>query len=140
MKAGLSPTKRTANALIASMNDVMSFLHFTQEIGEDFLDRKLPSLDTKVWVEGLAILFEFFEKTMSSNLVVHAKSALSEEVKLSSLAEETARRLRNTSRGISEAKRMEILERFCTKMSTSGHKIKFIRKQNIFLKKIITTV
>jgi hypothetical protein len=126
--AGLSPTERTANALIDSMNSVMSFLRFTQEIGEDFPDNKLPSLDTKIWVENWVILFEFFEKSMSTNLVVHAKSALSEEVKLSSLAEEAARRLRNTSRRLADANRMEVLERFCTKMSTSGHTDKLMRR------------
>ena len=65
---------------------------------------------------------------MSTNIVVHAKSALSEEVKLSSLAEEAARRLRNTSLRLDNAKRMEILENFCTKMSTSGHKDKFMSR------------
>ena len=51
------------------------------EIGEDFKD------------------FEFYEKMMSSNLVDHAKSSLTElETKLSALAEDTCRRLRNTSR------------------------------------------
>ena len=79
-------------------------------------------------MEKLVILFEFFEKTMSTNMLVHAKSALSEEVKLSSLADEASRRLRNTSRRLDNAKRMEILEHFCTKMSTSGHKVKFMRK------------
>ena len=41
----------------------------TQEIGEDFKDGKLPSLDTVIWVEAGRILFEFFEKPMASNLV-----------------------------------------------------------------------
>ena len=128
MEAGLSPTKRTANVMIDSMNSIMSFLKFTQEIGEDFQDGKLPSLDTKIWVEGFVILFEFYEKSMSSNLVVHAKSALSEETKLSTLAEETCRRLRNTSRKLDKSRRMEILEELCTKMSTSGHTLKFMRR------------
>ena len=61
-------------------------------------------------------------------MVVHAKSALSEEVKLSSLAEEAARRLRNTSRRLNNAKRMDILEKFCTKLSTSGNTSKFMRR------------
>jgi hypothetical protein len=74
------------------------------------------------------IIFEFFEKTMATNLVVHAESALSEETKLSSLSEEVHRRLRNTSLDASQSKRMEIIERVCTKMATSGHKDKFILK------------
>ena len=128
MEAGLSPTKRTATVLLDSMNSVMSFLKFTQEIGEDFQDGKLPSLDIQIWVDGFVILFEFFSKTMSSNLVVHAQGALSEDTKLSTLAEETCRRLRKTSRRLDYSERMEILEEFSTKMVTSGHTMKFMRR------------
>ena len=72
------------------MNDVFPFLNFTIELGEDFHDGKLPSLDTTVWVEnGWKILFEFFEKTMATNLMVEAKSALSNEVKMATLSEKT---------------------------------------------------
>jgi hypothetical protein len=110
------------------MNSVMSFLKFTQEIGEDFQDGKLPSLDTTIWVDWFVILFEFFTRTMPSNLVVHAKSDLSEETKLSTLGEDTCRRLRNTSRRLDSSRRLDVLEEFCTKMSTSGHTLKFMRR------------
>ena len=59
------------------MNSIMNFLNFTQEVGEDFEDNKLPSLDTTIWVEENRILFKFFSKPMATNLVVQAKSALS---------------------------------------------------------------
>ena len=36
--------------------------------------------------------------------------------------------MRNTSRRLENAKRMEVLENFCTKMSTSGHTAKFMRR------------
>ena len=58
---------------------ISDLLRFTQEIGGDFPDGRLPSLDTRIWVKNMIILFEFFEKTMSTNMVVHAKSALSED-------------------------------------------------------------
>ena len=80
--------------------------------------------DTTLWT----ILFEFFKKTMASNLMVEAGSALSQEVKLATLSEEVTRRLRNTSLEVNHSTRMEILERACTKMVTSGHKEVFIRK------------
>ena len=60
--------------MLDTMNSVMGFLKFPQ----DFAYGKLPSLVTKIWGKGIAILFEFFEKLMSTNFVVHAKSALSE--------------------------------------------------------------
>ena len=131
MKAGTTPTRRTANCLLDSMNEMYGFLRFTQEIGEDFPDGKLPSLDTAIWVRNGQVLFEFYEKPMATILVVEANSALSEEVKMASLAEVVMRRLRNTSRRVPNATRLEILERACTKMSTSGHTEKFIRKATL---------
>ena len=127
-KSGLSASRRTALVLIAMMNDVYPFMNFTVELGEDFVDGKLPSLDINIWVEGMTIWYEFFEKTMASNLMVEAGSALSKEVKLSTLSEEVARRLRNTSLKLDPARRLEILEGACTKMKTSGHCDDFIRQ------------
>jgi hypothetical protein len=63
------------------MNQVYSFLKFTVELGEDFPDGRLPSPDTSIWVkDAWTILFMFFEKTMASNLMVEADSALSQDV------------------------------------------------------------
>ena len=115
--------------MISMMNDVFPFLKFTIELGEDFPDGKLPRLDTKVWIlNAWTILFEFFEKTMASNLMVEAGSALSQEVKLATLSEEVTRRLRNTSLEVDHSTRMEILERACTKMVTSGHREVFYQE------------
>ena len=56
------------------MNEIFPFLNFTIELEEDFIDGKLPSLDTKIWVEdGWRVLFEIFEKTMATNLMVEAE-------------------------------------------------------------------
>ena len=128
MKEVLTPTRRTANRILESMNSILNFLNFTQEIGEDFQDNSLPSLDITVWVEMNRILFKFFSKPMATNLVVQAKTALSEEVKLSTLAEEVCRRLRNTSQRLDHSKRLETLEDLSTRMSTSGHTVKFMRR------------
>ena len=108
MQAGKSPSRRSAEVMISMMKDIFPFLRFTIELGEDFPDGKLPSLDTKVWVlNAWTILFEFFEKTMASNLMVEAGSALSQEVKLATLSEEVTRRLRNTSLEVDHPTRME---------------------------------
>ena len=77
----------SAEVMIAMMNDVFPLLRFTIELGEDVQDGKLPSLDTKIWIlNAWTILFEFFEKTMSSNLMVEAGSALSQDVKMETLS------------------------------------------------------
>jgi hypothetical protein len=127
--SGISSSRRTANILVGMMNDIFPFLNFTIELGEDFVDGKLPSLDTKIWVQdGWKILFEFFEKTMASNLMVEAGSALSKDVKMATLSEEITRRLRNTSLDLDHSCRLEIMERACIKMKTSGHSDVFIRQ------------
>ena len=128
-ESGLSASRRTALVLVAMMNDIFPFLNFTIELGEDFVDGKLPSLDLCIWVvEGKLIMYEFFEKIMASNLMVEAGSALSKEVKMSTLSEEISRRLRNTSLRLGSSRRLEIIEKACTKMKTSGHSDNFIRQ------------
>ena len=64
---------------------------------------------------------------MASNIMVEAGLALSQEVKLATLSEEVTRRLRNTSLEVEHSSQMEILERACKKMMTSGHKEIFVR-------------
>ena len=110
------------------MNSIMTFLTFTLEIGEDFGDKKLPTLDVTIWVEQNRILYNFFEKPMSTNLVLHAKTAKSNIVKFSSLTQEVVRRLLHTSRELSHSCRLENLERFSVKMMTSEHKSEFVKK------------
>ena len=78
--------------------------------------------------DGWKVFFEFFLKTMSTNLMVEASSALSNEVKLSTLSEEITRRLKNTSLDPKSSCRLEILEMACTKKKTSGHCEQFIRQ------------
>jgi hypothetical protein len=115
--------------IIGRMNSVFPFLNFTIEVGEDFVNGKLPSLDLEVWVQdGWKVLFNFFEKTMASNLMVEAEPALSREVKMATLTECITRRLRNTSMELDTSLRLEIMERACTKMKTSGHSEEFIRQ------------
>jgi hypothetical protein len=68
-------------------------------------------------------MFEFFEKTMATNLMVEARSVLSREVKLSTLSGEITLRLRNTSLELDSSCRLE--ERACVKMKTSAHNEQF---------------
>ena len=129
MESGISPSSRTARVLVGMMNDVFTFLKFTTELAEHFSDIKLPSFDTNVCVaDRLTILFEYYGKPMATNLMVQAESALSKDIKLSSLSEEITRRLRNTSLEVDTGRKVEILEEACTRMKTSGHQDSFIRE------------
>ena len=127
--AGKSATRRTAEQLVKSMRSILEFLVFTMEIGEEFRDGKLPTLDTKIWIEsGRKIMYEFFEKTMAANVLIQAKSALSDQVKVASLTQEVVRRLKHTRLELPHSSRMDVLESFSQKMSNSGHMNAFIKR------------
>ena len=124
-----SPTRRTADVLRDSMNDVFSFLNLTIEIAEDFEDKKLPTLDLKVWMSlDNKILFEFYEKPMNTNMVLQRKSALSENIKMSSLTQEVIRRMLNCCELAENSCRVESLNNLAVKMCTSGYDTRYIRK------------
>ena len=59
-RSGVSASWRSAMILVAMMNEIFPFMNFTIELGEDFVDGKLPSLDIKIWVvDGWRVMFEF---------------------------------------------------------------------------------
>ena len=105
LKDGKSATRRTAEILLAIMNQVMPFLKFMMEIGEDFIDLKLPTLLRK------------------DHGHQHRPPT-----KFASLAQEVVRRLLHTSRTLPSPHRMENLEKFCQKMTNSRHNKIYIRK------------
>ena len=110
------------------MNETLTFLKFTKEVPEDFEDKKLPTLDLKIWLRDGRLWYQFFEKIMSNNVVIQEKSALSESVKIASLTEHVIRRLKNTSQDLPIAYRLEALEGLSQKMANSGHKPEFMKR------------
>ena len=110
------------------MNFILDFLTFTKESPSDFDDRKLPTLDFKIWIENGRIWYQFFQKLMSNNVVIQERSALSEQVKVSSLQEEVVRRLKHTRAELPDKDRIEVLEDLSQRMTNSGHKPAFTRR------------
>ena len=56
---------------------VFDFLSFTVESELDFQDRRLPTLDFKLWVgDDNLVRFTFFEKPTATNQMIHKESAL----------------------------------------------------------------
>ena len=77
------------------------------------------------------MLHEHIEKEMKANLVLEQRSALNENTKVSNLSQEVVRILLNCSEELDNARRLEHLEKFTTKMSTSGYKLEYIRKMMV---------
>ena len=125
-----SSTQRTGRILKDMMNSVLGFLRLTIEIADDFDDMKLPTLDLKIWIHptGRIILYEHFEKTMNTNLVLQKASALSENIKVNSLSQEVVRILLNCSEADDDIVRVKHLNQLSTKMKTSGYNTPYIRK------------
>ena len=79
------------------MNTILTNLVFTGENEEMFDSKDLPTLDTSLWVKDGKILYRFFEKPTCSNQVLQASTALDKDTVISSMRQETVRRLLNTS-------------------------------------------
>ena len=127
-KAGTSSTTRTARVMVDIMSSIWEFLNFTVEVEDDFADKKLPTLDVRIWVRGGLIEYEFFSKPMSANTVLNARTALGEQTKFSSLSQEVVRRMLHTSRRLEDSSWMESLEDLTQRMVNSDHRPAYIQK------------
>jgi hypothetical protein len=111
------------------MLGVMSFLKMTMENALDFKSRRLPTLDTELWVGlGNKVLYSYFEKPMASNQVLQKDTAMPEDQKMSSLNTEVVRRMQNTSELLPIEDRVAVVDNFCQKLANSGYRLHQIRK------------
>ena len=119
----LSTVERTSRALNGIMNSIIDFLKFKMEHEEMFEEKKLPTLDFKLWVEENKILFlySFYQKEVANKQVIHKKSALSENVKVASLTQNLIRRMKNTSEFLSLGERLAVIEQFTEQVLKSGY-------------------
>ena len=59
---------------------------------------RLPTLDLNIWVgEDNVTRYIFFEKPMDSSMVIQRRSAMPENMRVSTLTQEVIRRMMNTS-------------------------------------------
>ena len=83
-------------------------------------------LDISVWAgkdkEGdETVYYEFYEKKVTSPLVIMKRSAISENTTRTVLSQELIRRMRNTDMRIGKEKKVKIVEKFMRKMRKSGY-------------------
>ena len=112
---------RTARTLKGIMNSIHPELVCTSEVGEEFEDGRLPTLDTNVWIEDGRVKYSFFEKPTATSKVIHKKSALSENCKMASLSQNLVRRMRNTSELVAIEERVKIVDKYTGKLINSGY-------------------
>lgn len=116
----------TAEFVRQVASDILPGIKFTMDSPSMNSDNKLPVLDLKMWLErsesgNVKIRHTFFEKTMTSPYVIHKLSAMAWGVKRATIVNEVKRRMYNMDGGHSWAERVEVLNRFCVKLLTSGY-------------------
>ena len=125
----MSPMEVTSKVLLGTMNNVVQGINFTVETALDHDGTWLPTLDMKVKISNEnKILFSYYEKEMAANTVLMERTAMDENQKQQVLAQETVRRMLNTSTGVEMPLRLETLDNFAKKMITSGYSIQKIRR------------
>ena len=106
------------------MNSICSWLVLTLETEDMFVDRKLPTLDIKIWVTvDNIILFTFFEKEMVSPMVLHKRSAMPEGIRRATLNQEMVRRMVNTSERIPLIDRLMVVDGYAQKLIYSEYSV-----------------
>ena len=123
-----SPTQRTIEELNKSLNDTWSFLEFTTEGESDFNDNFLPTLDfaTKVQDNGY-VKYKFYNKPMTSNLILENGTALSKGCVFSSLRQDLVRRLYNSDLSMGTQYRLGLVNDYIQLLVNSGHKYPYIK-------------
>ena len=91
------------------------------ETSEDFESKTLPTLDFQCWMESGKLLYKFFRKPMSKDTLIMKESALSENIKISSLTQEVIRLSKNTSEDVPMKTRGNIIDSFLEQLILSGY-------------------
>ena len=125
----LTPTERTRRVIHESMMGVESFLKFTMETVEEFGGEWLPTLDTELQVrEDNRVLYRFYEKPVATNMTVQFASAMEENNKMKTLANDLTRRLLNMSEDMSIQDKVLVINNYSTKLATSGYSTNQIQR------------
>ena len=119
---GMTGLQKTVEVVCDMMNDVSGFLKMTMETCTDFDDETLPTLDMRLWIgNDNRTMYSFFEKPMSSNQVIQRKSAMPENMRMSTLNQEMVRRMMNTSELLDIKVRVGVVDDYCQKLCNSGY-------------------
>ena len=119
----LTDIEITKRVILGTLNGVEDYLKFTIETEEDFEDKWLPTLDTKLRVDGSnQVLHAFYEKPTNSNLTVQRRSAMGEDAKIQILSNDLIRRLMNNSEELGRGARTKVVDDYTQKLMNSGFK------------------
>ena len=82
----------------------------------------LPTLDLELRImDDNTVLYQYFEKSMIPNMVLHRRSAMPESTRRATLNQELVRRMVNTSEMVGDEKRVEIVDKYAEKLMNSEY-------------------
>ena len=126
---GLSPVEVTSKVLGATMNNLVDGIKFTVESRLDHDGVWLPTLDVSLSVTSDSrIRFKYYEKEVSTNTVIHQRTALEDNTKMQILSQEMSRRMLNTSEEMDKETKLGVIDMMAKKMRTSGYTISQTRR------------
>ena len=89
----------------------------------------LATLDTDLQVtENNRVEYNYYEKPMSSNMVVQKSSAMDENSKMKILANDLTRRLLNTSESLGMDAKIKVVDHYSQKLINSGYGVEQVRR------------
>ena len=127
---GKKDDERTMNIFKAVGESIHESVKLTIDFPSKHTDGKMPSLDLKLWLEEreggrITLMYEHYEKDISSKYVIHAKSAMPMKSKLTILTQEMIRILTHCSPFTPWEGMCEHVNKFMRKLQFSGYSKKF---------------
>ena len=119
--------ERLAHLLLEIANSILKCVRMEGDWPSKNTDKKLPILDMKVWTDREGnILYQHYEKDVSSKTVLHSKSAHSAACKRSVHTQEVLRRLLNCSRRLQwEEQVAPFVTDYMNRMRSAGYKERY---------------
>ena len=119
---------RTFEVLRSIADSIDSDIQWEEDVPTNHASNKLPCLDMELWMVDSQVMFQFYSKPMASKSLIHFKSALSSQIKRSSIFSEGMRRLLNCHPDLSWEVKAEFLTDFANSMRISGYNQKYRRE------------
>ena len=126
----LPEDERLAKILVDIANSVMPCVVMESDWPSKNEDKKMPILDMKVWTneEGI-LMYQHYEKKVSSKTVLHARSAHSAACKRSVHTQEVLRRLLNSSKRLNwKEETAPVVTEYMKRMKAAGYGERYRRE------------
>ena len=122
---GMPSDERTMRLLQSVANSIHPSIRMTIDYPSRYAEGKVPMLNVKMWMKEVngrhLILYEHYEKPMTTMMVIHAESAIPRNVKRTVLTQEILRIIRHCNKHIGWEEVRKHINKFMMKMQLSGY-------------------